>query len=113
MSGLLSCLANSILKMRNNKPTGFDWIPAKMWKMICTMKGGIEILVAMFNKVKKGKGFPDDWKMAIICPIYKGKGILGEHGNYRRISLLSVLCKIYSGILAGRWRDWLINNKIF
>jgi hypothetical protein len=30
------------------------------------MKGGTEILLEMFNKVKKGKGFPDDWKIVII-----------------------------------------------
>jgi hypothetical protein len=29
----------------------------------------------------------------------------------RGISLVLVLCKIYSGILAGSLRDWLINNK--
>jgi hypothetical protein len=75
-------------------------------------EGGLEILVEMFNKVKRGKGFPDYWKIAVICPIYKGRGKRGEPGNYREISLLSVLCKIYSGILAGRLRDWLVNNKI-
>jgi hypothetical protein len=61
-----------IPKMKNNKATGFDGIPAEMWKMFCTMKGGIEILVEMFKKVKKGKGFPGDWKIAVICLIYKG-----------------------------------------
>jgi hypothetical protein len=66
----------------------------------------------MFNKIKRGKGFLDDWKIAVICPIYKGRGKRGEPGNYRGISLLSVLCKIYSGNLAGRLRDWLINYKI-
>jgi hypothetical protein len=66
----------------------------------------------MFNKVKEGKGFPDDWKIAIICPIYNGKDERGEPGNYTGISLLSVLCKIYSSNLDGRLRDWLINNKI-
>jgi hypothetical protein len=75
-------------------------------------KGRTKILVEMFNKVKEGNGFPDNWKTAIICPIYKGKGKEGEHGNYRGISLLSVIGKIYSGILDGRLRDWLINNKI-
>jgi hypothetical protein len=92
-------IRESILKMKNSKATGFDGIPAEMWKMFCTMKEGIEILVEMFNKVKKGKGFPDDWKIAIIYPIYKGRGKRGQPGNYRGISLSSVLCKIYSGIL--------------
>jgi hypothetical protein len=38
--------------------------------------------------------------------------LLGQPGNCGGISLLSVLCKIYSGILARRLRGWLINNKI-
>jgi hypothetical protein len=98
--------------MKSNKATGFDGILAKMWKMFCTMKGGIEILVEMFNKVKKRNGCPVNWKIAISCPVYKGKGKRRKPGNYRGISLLSVLCNIYSSILAGRLRDWLINNKI-
>jgi hypothetical protein len=28
----------------------------------------------MFNKTKKGKEFPADWKIVIICPIYEGNG---------------------------------------
>jgi hypothetical protein len=37
----------------------------------------------------------------------------GGTGNYRGISLLSVLGEIYSGILADRLRDWLTKNKIY
>jgi hypothetical protein len=29
--------------MKNNKATGFDDIPAEIWKMFCTMKGELEI----------------------------------------------------------------------
>jgi hypothetical protein len=32
-----------ILKMKNNKATEFDGIPAEMWRMFCTIKGGTEI----------------------------------------------------------------------
>jgi hypothetical protein len=38
------------------------------------VRRGIEILTNMFNKIKNGKEFPRDWKIAIIHPIYKGKG---------------------------------------
>jgi hypothetical protein len=68
--------------------------------------------VRLFNKVKEGKDFSTDWKIAIVCPIFKGKGKIQEPGNYRGIALLLALGKIYSGMLAGRLRDWLINNRI-
>jgi hypothetical protein len=52
-----------------------------------------------------------DWKIAIIHPIYKGKGNRKEPGNYRGTSLLSVLGKVFSRILAARLSDWLVNHN--
>ena len=39
------------------------------------------------------------WKSSMIFPLYKGKGERNECKNYRDISLLSVVGKIYAGIL--------------
>ena len=36
---------------------------------------------------------PEDWKSAVIIPLYKGKGEWTECSNYRGISLLSVVGK--------------------
>ncbi len=47
---------------------------------------------------KRGE-VPDDWKKAIIVPLYKGKGSRNECGSYRGINLLSVLGKVYGKIL--------------
>ena len=44
-------------------------------------------------------GVPEDWRSAAIIPLYKGKGEKTEFKNYRGISLLSVVGKIYAGIL--------------
>ncbi len=42
---------------------------------------------------------PEDWRKAIIVPLYRGKGKREECNNYRGISLLSVPGKIYGRIL--------------
>ena len=42
---------------------------------------------------------PEDWRAAVIVPLYKGKC-----KNYRGISLFSMFGKIYVGILADRVR---------
>jgi hypothetical protein len=60
--------------MKNNKAVGFDGIPAEMWKIFSITNDGIKILTNLFNKVKNKNEFPSDWKVAIICPTYKGKG---------------------------------------
>ena len=42
---------------------------------------------------------PEDWRFSVIIPMYKGKGERSECKNYKGISLLSVVGKIYAGIL--------------
>ena len=44
-----------------------------------------------------------DWRSAVIVPLYKGEGERAKCKNYRVITLLNVIGKIYSGIFrAGR-----------
>ncbi len=45
---------------------------------------------------------PDDWKKAIIVPLYKGKGSRSECSSYRAISLLSIPGKVYGRVLTER-----------
>ncbi len=45
---------------------------------------------------------PDDWKKAIIVPLYKGRGSRSECSSYRGISLLSVPENVYGRILTER-----------
>ena len=45
---------------------------------------------------------PEDWGSAVIVLLYKGKGERTECKNYRGISLLSMVGKIYVGILVER-----------
>ena len=46
----------------------------------------------------------EDWRSAVIVPLYKGKGERTECKNYKGISLLSVDGKKYAGILVNRVR---------
>ena len=45
---------------------------------------------------------PDDWRPAVIVALYKGEGERTECNNYGGISSLSVIGKIYEGILVDR-----------
>ena len=48
---------------------------------------------------------PEDCWSSVIIQMYKNKCERNECGNYRGISLLSVVGKIYAGILINRvWR---------
>ena len=51
------------------------------------------------NMVFESGGVPKDWRSAVIVPLYKGKGERTECRNYKGISLLSMIGKIYALIL--------------
>ena len=50
----------------------------------------------------EGGGVPEDWRSAVIVPLYKGIGKGTECRNYKGIRLISVVTKIYVGILVDR-----------
>ena len=57
---------------------------------------------------------PEDSKSAVIIPLYKGKGERTDYKNYRGVSLLSVVEKIYARTLIDRVRrvtGGLIDDK--
>ena len=57
---------------------------------------------------------PEDWRSALTFPLHKGKGEKNECKNYRCIGLLSMIGKIFAGILVDRVRrmTWgLIDNE--
>jgi len=89
--------------MRNNKSPGYDGLPAEIFK-----KGGDAMITWMqgiFNTAWKEGRIPDDWGKAVICPVFKNKGDRAECGNYRGISLLPHITKIYERILERRLRS--------
>ena len=47
---------------------------------------------------------PEDWRSAVIVPLYRGKGERTECESYTGISLLTVARKIYAVILVDKLR---------
>jgi hypothetical protein len=66
----------------------------------------------LFNIVKNKNEFPSDWKVAIICPILRAKEILKNQEFIEVFGYYQFWGKIFSGILAGRLRDWLSNHEV-
>ena len=71
-------------------------------------EGGVtvlECLVTVFDICFMLSLVPMDWVIAYMVPLYKGKGDLHKCSNFRGISLLSVVGKVYGRVLINRIRD--------
>ena len=58
-----------------------------------------EPITSIFNLCIASNCMPDEWKIAYITPIYKSKGAKSELDNYRPISVLSPVSKIFERLI--------------
>ena len=73
-----------------------DWI----WKL-CNMAFESSDVMSIESTISRSV-VPEDWKSVVIVPLYKGKGEGTECKNYRGISLLSVVGKLYAEVLVDK-----------
>ena len=101
-----------ISEFSDSKATGPSSINTKILKIISPTSS--EILAKIFNECILKGVFPSCLKNANIIPIYKNKGSKLEAGNYRPISLLSNIGKLFEKIIYKRLYNFLnTNNKFY
>jgi len=67
---------------------------------------GTQWLLDLCNGIVKEGCIPEDWKLSVILPIYKGKGDPVECGSYRGIKLLEHAMKVVERIFEHRiWQQ--------
>ena len=64
----------------------------------------------IFNKLYDTGYFPSDWCKSVIIPLFK-KSDDSDPDNYRGISLLSIVSKVFTGILNKRLYAWAENEE--
>ena len=95
----------SVVKsLKNNKASGPDKILNEYIKQ--TIDCMINVYVKVFNLIFEKGVFPDSWLIGIIKPIYK-TGDKNNTENYRPITLLSCLGKLFTAVLNNRLKLYL------
>jgi hypothetical protein len=88
-----------VLNAKNNKAVGIDNLPTDIFKN----KQSNDIFTSLFNKMYQSNVTPSIWSIAIIKPIPKNSLIDPRHPlQYRGISLLSTVYKLFTSILNNR-----------
>ena len=96
-------------QLDTKEATGLDIIPCKLLKLSSSIVG--PSLAYVFKSCIDAEIFPNEWQIAKVTPLFK-KGSNRELGNYRPISLLPLISKIFQKILYRQLYDYLQDNSV-
>ena len=100
-----------ITNLDSSKASGPDCIPVVILKN-CEPELSY-ILAKLFNKCLKESCFPDCWKVSSVVPVFKNVGERSTAKNYRPVSHLSVVCKVFEKLVNNRIIDHLEKCGLF
>lgn len=99
-----------INKLKNKKSPGIDKIPNIVIKKLPPKV--ISSLTSIYNSCLRINYFPKSWKTAVIIPIAKPNKDHTKVENYRPISLLPTLSKIFEKAILTRLNKFLALNNV-
>ena len=82
-----------MLRQLKSTASGHDGLPAYVLKELAPAIA-LNLSIIFNTSISKGV-FPHDWKKANIAAVWKGKGVKMEPANYRPISVLPVLARVF------------------
>ncbi len=101
---------NKLCELNPNKSPGPDSLHPRFLKEVASeLKKPLSML---FNKSLTDSKLPDMWKTAKITAIFK-KGDRKHPGNYRPVSLTSVVCKVFEKLIREHIINHFKNNHLF
>jgi len=98
-----------INRCKNNKAPGTDRIPAEFFKHATPLF--IAKLTQAYNYIFEYGDIPPNFRDSIIFPIFK-KGEPSDPRNYRGISFLNAIYKIFAGVILERLTVWVEKNNL-
>ena len=100
----------SLNKAKKGKGVGLDIINTEL--VIEFHKVFPDFLLTLFNNILTSGIFPESWSYALVVLVHK-KGSKNDLNNYRGISLLSALAKLFYSVLNTRIMNWAESENIF
>lgn len=95
-------IEKAIFNLKNNKSGGIDMIVNEHIKSSYRLPVMREILLKLFNIAFDTGTVPTDWSTGNIIPIYKKKWDVSDPANYRPITLLSCMSKLFTSVINNR-----------
>lgn len=95
--------------VKNNKAPGFDRVPYEFFKNASDIF--LSKLLTIYNVMYEKSKVANSFKRSIIFPLFK-KGDVNSVANYRGLSFIDCIGKIFSCLLNRRIGDWVNENNV-
>ena len=103
-------IQKTIKEINTGKAPGLDGIPIEI-----LLHGGDKLsseIHHLISDIWRGGPVPQDWVDAILISLFKGKGLKSVCGDYRGISLLEAVGKVFAKLLLNRLTKWICPTVI-
>ena len=97
-------------QLKNKKAPGLDGLTSEHVKHIGDL--GLAVLVKLFNSIATIGCVPQSFKHGLLVPIPKGDKDKSIQSNYRGITLLPTLRKLFEKVILQRVSKWVREEKI-
>ena len=97
-------------KSSKSKAAGLDRITARLLRE-CPDRIA-DSLCLIFNHSINSGVFPDEWKRSKVIPLFK-QGERHDPNNYRPISIIPVVAKVFERIIYDQVKAFIDENKLF
>ena len=99
-----------LLKLNSTKSPGHDQMHPLVLKELSNEL--CDILASLFIKSINIGRLPNQWKYAVVVPLFK-KGSKKKAENYRPVSLTSVVCKVLESIVRNFLTKHMEDNRLY
>ena len=97
--------------LNKGKSPGFDGVSSEHLQY--TGRNFLDLLTELFNRIIQIEHVPSNFKIGTQIPLYKGKNTCSlDPNNYRGITLLTSLNKVFEIIIWHRIKDWWAGERI-
>ena len=104
----IKAVQNAISRLKSKRSFGVDGISSYFLKIAAPVIS--KSLAKIFNKSLLVGSFPEGWKISKVAPIFKD-GVKSEMGNYRPISVLSTVARVFERLVYDQLSYFMEQNK--
>jgi hypothetical protein len=102
-------LRNVLARLKDNKAPGQDRVPYEFFKN--APDSLLSKLLTVYNNMYNSGKVAQSFKNSIVFPLHK-KGDVNLVQNYRGLSFIDCVSKIFSSLLNFRLNEWIVANNV-